>query len=264
MEVLTTNKESVLVFKKYIAWLYRLVVEEKNNFDLIIAPADSGTFIAEAARMFYTTIKKRAPKIVVLPILRYKKLGIDTGKHYDNSTLLPQVSKELAGLKRLKSVLFVDDEIALAYTAKEAIRLALDAVPKKIIANRVIYTILAENHAFEWRYDIPPVAIKYCAFSNKTKGVNGAIFEIIADKVWKKFQEVDSTISKKKIACLFSSGLIKAIEDGKPVLSNKILVTIKREILDFETYKENFLKYVKILIQQATEEYLDGDLKLRD
>ncbi|MBP9686615.1 MAG: hypothetical protein KBD66_02335, partial [Candidatus Doudnabacteria bacterium] len=151
-----------------------------------------------------------------------------------------------------------------AYTAKEAIRVALAAVPKQIISERVVYTILAENHGFEWRYNIPPVAIKYIAFANKKQGINGAIFEFIPESVLKQFQQVESTISKKKIASIFTTGFIKTIQNGKPTLSDKLVHTIRISHPEFDELKEQFISQVTLLTQQAIEEYSRGEIKLRE
>lgn len=253
------------IYKKYICWLYRLIVEDNAKFDLIVGPADSGTFLAESARLFFEKIPQEQPLILTVPIQRYEAgLGIDTGEHFHNKAWDKEITEKISTLPKVENILFVDDEIGLAYTAQEVIRLILESATKDAIASRVIYTILAENHAFEWRYDIPPIAIKYIAFSNKIKGVNGAIFEIIPDDILKEFQKIDKDITKKKICSLFTSGLVKEASDGKIFLNDALLLIMESELPHFRKLKTEFIERIKSLISSAIQEYLDGNLKLRD
>ncbi len=252
------------IYKKYVAWLYRLVVEQKNNFDLIVAAADSGTLMAETIQEFYSQIKKKAPVTIILPIQRYTELGVGRGKPFDNLILLPELRESLKDCKRLKNILFVDDEIGLANTAKESIQLILKAAPKKVVAERVNYTILAENHGFEWRYDIPQVAIRFFAFSNKIKGVNGSVFEIIPNEVLKKFQKVESKITKKKMAALFTTGYIKSSQNNKPVLSDELLEKMELKVKGFDADKKKFLQNMRSLIKAGISDYKKSKIKLRD
>jgi hypothetical protein len=263
-KIIIDHAEAKEIYKKYIAWLYRLIIEERNAFDLIIGPADSGTFMTQALKIFYGVVKMPAPKILVLPLLRYKELSIDTGDHFDNSILIPDVREALKRLPKLEKVLFVDDEIGLAFTAKESISIVLSSLPKEKISKRIIYTIIAENHGFEWRYDIPPVAIKYYAYANKKSGVNAAIYEILSDEIFNEFVKADGTISKKKVTCLFSNGLVKAIKDNKPILSDDLLMKIKAKLPNFEAYKSDFITEAELLAKQAIDEYRTSKLKLRD
>lgn len=252
---LITQKQAEDIFKKYIALLYRLIVEEKNNFDLIIGTGDSGSFMAKVTKLFYDEIRKSPPKIVFIPLQRFAVFGSGDGEHFDNSVLIPDLKKQLRDLKKLENVLFVDDEIWRAWTAKESIDLVLKAVPKNKISNRVLYTIVAEHHGFEWHYDVSPVAIRYYSFSKKIRGVNGSVFEIVSDRTIEVFKKYKSDLSKRHLANIFLNGINKISKNGKPQFSDNLLHDLELNFKRFNALKKNFYLKIEKLIESGILEY---------
>lgn len=258
---LITQKQAEDIFKKYIALLYRLIVEEKNDFDLIIGTGDSGSFMAKVAKLFYNEIRKNPPKIVFIPLQRFAVFGSGDGEYFNNSVLVPDLKKQLGDLKKLENVLFADDEIWRAWTAKESMNLVLKAVPKNKTANRVLYTIVAEHHGFEWHYDVSPVAIRYYSFSKKIRGVNGSVFEIVSDKTIDFFRKYKNDLNKRRLANVFLNGINKISKDNKPQFSDNLSCELELRMKRFNILKKNFYLKVEKLVKSGIIEYKEGKIK---
>lgn len=198
------------VFKRYIALLYRLCVEENNQYDVLVGPGDSGAVMVYFAELFYKAVQKPLPPKLILPVQRYVDADNEATGLYDNSVLLPSAVRQLAGLS-VSRALFVDDEIWQANSASACARLLADALPESTAQNRVVFTIIAENHGFEWHHDIPPIAIQYYAFSKRIVGINNAVLRfLIADqqqalneftKMYLDPTEVDGQTRKMDLLC---------------------------------------------------------------
>lgn len=249
-----STKEAEEILKRYIVLLYKLVVIEGNKFDLIVGAGDSGAFMAKIGELFYRQIKKIPPPIIYIPLLRYIEPGVADGVYFDNSVLLPQIKKQINSLSNFKNVLFVDDEIRKGHAAKSCIELILAALPKKKIPKRILYTIIAENHHFEWHYDVPPVAIRYYAFSRIIPGVNGAVFDFISDSIAKIFRNERGSIIKKQLANIFVNGFSKQIFNGVPLFSKELANYLLNTTHFPKTQKIIFIR-LKHIISEGIGEY---------
>lgn len=259
-----TKEEAEQIFKKFIALLYRLIVVEKNRFDLIIGAGDSGAALAMIAKIFYIRLKKKPPQVLLIPTTRFTKLDVPWGDFLDNKTLIPKIKNDLKNRKSpIKNVLFVDDEIRSAYSAKESIRVVINAAPKRIIPNRVLYTIVAENHGFEWHYNIPPVAIRYYAFSNLKRGINNAIFEIIPDSIWHKANDKLPIKSRKELANLLLNRLSKRLKNKTPYFKEFSENEITKQFPQYKQTLKAIQKRIDKLIAQGIAEYKSGKTEFK-
>ena len=254
-----TPKQAKEIFKNYIALLYKLVVKEKNDFDLIIGAGDSGAVMAKVAEIFYQKINKKIPPILHLPLQRYAEPGIPHGEYFENKVLIPQIKKQLKNIKLFKKVLFVDDEIMRGWTAKTSIELVLSALPKNKIADRVLYTIVAENHWFQWHYDLPPVSIRYYAFSKKIPGVNGAVFEMISDLEWKSIKL--NGMGKRPLLNIILNGVRKSRSGLTPVFTDETAKKLEKN-QKFKKLKTKMLRQIDALVTEGIKEYKAGKIKL--
>lgn len=246
------------VFKRYIALLYRLCVEEGNDYDLLVGPGDSGAVMVYFTELFYKVLEKQVPPKLLLPVQRYvdpnnERLGL-----FDNSALLPTAAEQLAGHAPSR-VLFVDDEIWQANSASASARLLVGALPADKKLDRVVFTMVAENHGFEWHYDIPPVAIQYYAFSKKIVGVNNAVLRFLSteqQEVLNKFTKIHLHPTEidgqtRKMDLLFN-GQVKVLSSeggGYPAYRH---VSVSEDLIKLKSEVENELMN---LICEAIEAY---------
>lgn len=260
------QEQAIPIFNSYIALLYNLIFVERNKFNLIIGPADSGTFMASVCEMLYGILDLPVPKILILPVQRYERPCTDTGPEFNNEHLIDYVKAELTDLKEFGNILFIDDEISeRALTAKAAISAVCKSIPADSKPKRLLYTIIAENHGFQWRYDLDPVAIRYYAFGNKIRDgqhhINGSIFYTIGDEIFEKYKNFElqcdeltpKPIERKHLAAILTDGRLKTSKDKIPVLTEDFLDEIKRQVIDFEQDKTQFINDVVKLIREVID-----------
>lgn len=252
------------VFKRYIALLYRLCVEEGNDYDLLVGPGDSGAVMVHFAELFYKVLEKQVPPKLLFPVQRYVDPDDERSGLFDNSALLPTVAEQLAS-RAPSRVLFVDDEIWQANSASASARLLVSAIPAEKKLSRVVFTIVAENHGFEWHYDLPPIAIQYYAFSKRIVGVNNAILRLLSEdqqtllnqltQPYLERPEIDGQTRKMDI--LFN-GYVKVSSRAHGVAPHYKHISPHAELLQFKDEVEARLTE---LIHEAIEEYTHGEIK---
>lgn len=253
------------VFKRYIALLYRLCIEEKNEYDVLVGPGDSGAVMVYFAELFYHAVQKPAPPKLVLPVQRYTNPDDETSDLFDNSVLLSDALGQLSDISPAK-VLFVDDEIWKANSASSVARLLVSALASKNnLENRIVFTIVAENHGFEWHYDISPIAIQYYAFSKNISGRNNVILRLLSegeqiqlDRSTEPYlapTEVDG--QTRKMDLLFN-GQIKVPSRSADTIPSYAHISPSADLLQLKSQVEGRLM---VLIQEAIEEYTQGHIK---
>lgn len=246
------------VFKRYIALLYRLCVEENNRYDVLVGPGDSGAVMVYFAELFYKAVHQPVPPKLLLPVQRYVDPDNQATELYDNSALLPSAVRQLAGLSVSKA-LFVDDEIWQANSAGACARLLAGALPEDAAQKRIVFTIVAENHGFEWHHDVPPIAIQYYAFSKRIVGVNNAVLRFLtADqqralneftKIYLDPTEIDGQTRKMDVLC---NGQLKVPSRTAGVAPVFREVAVKANLAELKSQVESELI---LLIREAIEEY---------
>lgn len=267
------------IYKKYVRLLHDLIFVRNNKFDVVFGPADSGVFMAKTVEMLYKIEGVSAiPKVLVLPIQRYEHPCSDTGEPFENisnKSLVEHLKSELAVFKEVNNVLFVDDEISSeALTAKAVLKLLLK-VEEKVNPNNLIYTIIAENHGFQWKYDVPasegfvPLPIRYYAYGNKQRWydfdkkqeyhANGTVFSVMPDDIFSKYKGRYNLIcknkdfAKKHLISLFLDGRIKVSKEGVLVLSHDLLTEVQSRTESFEEDRTRFIDKVENLVRKAIE-----------
>src|SRR3989338_585265 len=144
--------------RMFAAALARQLIDQKQNFSLLVAAGNSGLFMVKIAAIVYETLSVKMPPILLIPIVRQST----DNNSFDNSILLSQVRQNLIQFSSLEKMLFIDDEIMRAITAKTALELILKSRPD---IKHIDATIIAENHFFEWHYDFPQVSARFFAYS---------------------------------------------------------------------------------------------------
>ena len=175
-----SKEVGIPIFKMYIALLYRLCVEERNQYDLLIGPGDSGAVMIYFAELFYNAVGIPIPPKLILPVQRFKIDGDDKSGKYDNNSLAYLVKGQIPN--KFSKALFIDDEIGQANSASQCAKLIADNLAESQMRNRILFTIVADNHGFEWHHDIPPIAIQYYSFSRKNKGKNNAALRLLSNE----------------------------------------------------------------------------------
>lgn len=260
----------VHVFKRYIALLYRLCVVENNQYDLLIGPGDSGAVMVYFAELFYKALGINLPTKLAIPIQRFKTRDKKSGK-YDNSTLAPL--EKGCVVESLSKILFLDDEICEANSASECAKLVTRDLPEIQKHNRILFTIIADNHGFEWHYDVPPVAIQYYSFSRRNKGKNNAALRILSDEdqaILNGFTEPyldkeDKADGQTKKMNLLFNGMVKVPTysgDGmsKPRFKHVSMDKSIFNSVNFLEFRSKIEKNLFTLIRDAIDEYKEGKL----
>ena len=245
--------------KLFVAAVSRQLLELNKVFDVIVGAGNSGLFMTKIAEMTYKKLNIDAPLILNLPIYKFKN---DTKTPYDNSFLVSNVSNKLFEVYKLNDILFVDDEIMQAITAKESFNLILQA--NKDIEH-LNGTIIAENHFFEWHYDMPKVSIKFFAYAPLIQGLNGNIGYFIPDDLFKKISSIQTNVlSHNHAMAIIIGGALKKIgADGKSYFDFTIENDLKKQITDYETKKTLLVSELSKIVNEGVAQFKTGEIKFR-
>ncbi len=242
--------------KMYSVTLYGLLVDLNEEYDALIGSGNSGLFMTKIAEIVYKNLNIKTPTILNLPIYRFNE---DNLSPYDNSPLLPKVNETLENLP-IKNVLFVDDEIMKAITAKECFNLILKARPDVKHFNA---TIVAEYHFFEWHYKMPQVSIRFFAYSRLIQGLNGNIGYFIPEDLFKEISSlIPEVTSYNHAMALVVSGLLKKRDRGL-LFDTEIEQTLIENIKDYSSKKSQLIQEIENLVKEGIKEYKSGKIKFR-
>lgn len=183
---------SQIVFKRFIATMYKLVVEQSIKYDVIIIGGNTGLAMARFTQSFYETVKVEPPVVLKTTPQRYKP----GTKHedekpenlFDNSVLINDIKNQIRDYKigQFKNILFVDDEIYLGSTAKTCI----DILSRVANDQKLHYTIIAEDSGFTG-FDLPEnVEMKFIPFSKEIDGFYNMIMSIIPNEINRELELV--------------------------------------------------------------------------
>jgi len=254
-------------FKRFVATVYHILVNEGKSYDLIIGAGDSGIAMAKLTEMIYKQANIPAPKSINLPIVRFAHTKVihpdQPLKLFDNSILIPKAAKDLQDIKRVENILFVDDEIKNGITAGESVKVALSAIaPEKIDPNPHV-TIVAEDQGFEPEKFLDGVTAEIYTFAEQVKDMFGVVGYIIPWNIERQIKEHFNEVelgNKNRINALLDLPGKETYEiDGmtlyKPVLSNAKTERAKNEIPNFAILQKEFRESVNKLISEAIAEY---------
>ncbi|MDC0449142.1 phosphoribosyltransferase [bacterium] len=257
--ILVKNKELDLTkvavdrITKYVKILDLLI--SNNTFDLVISGGNSGLYCTRIVELIYEIKKIEKPLIFSIPAYRHnKKYEIETkGKLFDNSSLVSYVDKKISNNLKMQKVLFVDDEIQTGTTAKNTIDLIIKA---KNISSTIEYTLVAENHFFEWRHGIENIDLRYFASAKVLPGYNNLLAFIVPRDVYTKIAEIlnREVMLHSYAFALLTSGLVKDRGNGKPYYDDTKEKTVIANYPKYISEKEKLNKDLKNLIERILNE----------
>lgn len=238
--------------KMFAASVTRQILDEKMEFDLIIGGGNSGLYMARITEFVYETLGIKTPKVINVPLARIIEEGKET-------KVLKDSADKLKNIGNAENVLFVDDEIMRAVTAKTCLEMLLAANPK---IKHINATIIAENHFFEWHYRMPEISISFFAYSRLIQGLNANISYFIPTDLFAKIKEVLPDVQTHNHAmAAVMGGAIKRI-NNKPYFDFNVESELKK-INDYKGIKGSLVTELKNLVSEGIEEYKNGKIKFR-
>lgn len=243
--------------KMFAAAIARQLIDLKEEFDLILGAGNSGLFMTEITKLAYEYLNTKIPPILNLPIYRFKE---DGATPHDNSSLMMQVKEKLQG-REVKNILFVDDEIMRALTAKECFYLILEANPN---IDHLFATIIAENHFFEWHYRIPKLSINFFSYSPLIQGLNGNIGYFIKEGFYKEIAAVyGGALSYNQVMAIVIGTGLKKKDTKNSYFDFEIESELKNKIPDYDKKKTSLMDELKELVKEGIEKYKSKEIKFR-
>ena len=245
--------------KMFVAALCRQLIDFNEKYDLLVGAGNSGLFMTKITEKVYRHLDIEVPSALNLPIYRFKEDGATL---HDNSFLITQVKEKLQGIPKISNILFVDDEIMRALTAKECFQIILEADSD---INHLSAAIIAENHFFEWHYKMPKVSIRFFAYSPLIQGLNGNIGYLIPEDFYKEISAIyNNTFSRNHVmAILVGGGLKRKDNIGKSYFDFAIESELKNKIADYDKKKSFLMDELEELVRDGIEKYKSKEIKFR-
>lgn len=245
--------------RMFSASICKQITTLNNTYDLVLGAGNSGLFMTKITKKVYEYLNIKTPPILNLPLYRFEEDGKTPN---DNSFLIPKVKEKTQGIDLIKNALFVDDEIMRGITANECINLILQADPN---INHFNTTIIAENHFFEWHYNIPRASIMYFAYCPLIQGLNGNIGYFIPGDL---FKDISSLIKEKiaynhAMAIIVGGALKKKDSNGIPYFDYAIESNFKNNIDNYDDKKNSLMDRLEELVKNGVDKYKAGEIKFR-
>jgi hypothetical protein len=240
--------------KKFISKIK--VLAQKNDFDLILAPGNSGLMMAKITELVYNQLKIKIPPIIKIPVyLRDVK-----GKRipFDNSVLVPDVKNQIKNVKDIETVLLVDDELSEKdpKTVRECIKLIQKAGETKLSEKLTIFIVAEGQKGKLSKVKSLGCNIWYFPFAKQTKEWAGVSNFVSYGIPWNIQKEVRKFYSDEKLSAseIFCSLLGEPtrekgkLKKGKPYFSYKWTALLKRKIKNFKNLQKEFENHIKSLV----------------
>lgn len=245
-------------FKRFVGVLYYLIAEKEHNFDLIVGAGDSGVGMARLSEMVYQQCNIPIPRILNLPIARFK-YGFDL---YDNSVLIPEAKKQLKDTKNLEHILVVDDEISHGVTLKAAVEVILGAMEEKV-SSPLNVTCVAEDQDFDSQNFMEQVELEVYPFAKPIEGLFSVVSYIVPWEIEKQVREHfnDQDINSKVLLNILLDLPAKEREPVKDIMLPKAEFTykynelVKHKVSNFDQLQSRFRECVIKWINEAINEY---------
>jgi hypothetical protein len=240
--------------KMFAAAIARQVLDEKQQFDLIVGAGNSGLYITSITKLVFEGLGFSKPTILNIPIVRVME---------ENKIIKVLINDDfgLENNAKIENILFADDEIMKAIVAKTCFELILNKRPEIQHLNA---TIIAENHFFEWHYSLPKVFVKFFAYSRLIQGLNGNISYIIPEDLFNQIKNLIPEVESypHAIAIMLGGGL-KKIENGKPYFDFQIEKELENKINDYKEEKQKLINEINELVLEGIREYKEGKINFR-
>lgn len=245
--------------RMFVDSVCRQLVDFNQNYDFVLGAGNSGLFMTKITQMTYEYLNIKTPLILNLPIYRFKEDGKTPN---NNSFLVQQVKEKLQDLNSINNILFVDDEIMRATTARECFNLLFQANPN---ISHLDVTIIAENHFFEWHYKMPKVSVSFFAYSPLIQGLNGNIGYFIPEDLYKEVSSlINEAVSYNHVMALVIGGVLKRKDNNsKPYFDFTVESSLKGKITNYDDKKSSLLNRLQELVKEGIKKYKAGKIKFR-
>lgn len=257
----TKRKELALSrIRMFAAALCRQLIEKKEKFDLLVAAGNSGLFMNEITKLTYEHLNLDLPQSICFPLLRFS--DSDNTVIYDNTVLKHLIKGKISNIPINPNILFIDDEIMRGLTIKASLDLILNERPD---LNSLRTVIIAENHFFEWHYNIPKVSINFFPYSRLIQGLNGNIGQFIPDDL---FSEMKSQLPEIRsynhaMSIIFGGALKRKNEKGISFFDFNVESDLKKNIPDYYKKKTSLHVHLNNLVLESIEKYKQGKIYFR-
>lgn len=244
-----------LRLKRLAAMLYLLIKEREETFDLLVSGGNSGVAAIEMAKMVYRAVGIKLPPIALFPIVRPSN---QRNLQIDNSP----VEEQLRKVKGLDRLLFVDDEIMRAQTAKICFETIRNFLEESKVNPCLSCTIVAENHFFIWKYDLKGIAVRFLPFATVLQGYNGNFGYLIPQELIKKLEPIlGEPIDRNQALAILMGGKRKIVKNKLSSFDYEIEKKIINKVKDYNKEKQDFIIKIEKLVKEGIEEYKKGKIE---
>lgn len=245
-----------LRLKRFAAMLYILLEERGEHFDLLTGGGNSGIAVLEMTKLVYKITSKVLPPIVLFPVYRQSNepnISID----------INLIKDQLKDVNHVNRILFVDDEIMRGQTAKLSFETIRDFLGDKV-SPCLSCTIVAENHIFVWRHDVPGIAVRFLPFAMVLAGYNGNFGYLIPDETLKCMEPiVGAPIDRNKALALLLGGKVKAKNGLTSYFDTNLESKLFEQVPEYGNKKAECKKNIKDLVEKGIDEYRKGLIEFK-
>ncbi len=221
----------------------------QRNFDLIVAPADSGSGMIGFAEIVAAEAGVKLPHALIIPIFSE---NIAT-QNVNNDSLVPQIANDFSLAHRYQEILFLDDEINLGGMLSSTLNL-MQAAGK--IDQNTTCTILAEGNGRIWDYPINGIRTDFLPYALRPNpDWHDLIFNLVPNYLLAEFQDrVDINIGPKESAVLLFGLPLKGLIENDPFLDEGILSRAEKYMPSYFMHRKAWVGMVGKIISEALME----------
>jgi len=223
------------------------------KFDLVAAPANSGTILSYLFGEIYRQFNRIAPQALVLPIFtpyRFSEIAAGAELPFDHGALVDQAAAQLSRIKNLRTVIFLDDEVGHGTAFRSTMEVLLAAARQARKHGPRSCLIVAETNGLGWLYTFPPLEVQFEAFALRPDySVSGTFFEIVPDELIRSIQAIFPELDRKAAIATALGLPIKQLSGRRPELTDTYLRRIREMQPDYEKNREALTNFFQTKIQ---------------
>lgn len=258
---------SEIRIKYFAAVITRLLITEQINFDVVLGGGNSGLYMLKLTELVYDALGLPRPRFVCLPVVRNKRdPETKVESPFDNSVLLPEAKRQLEGIKEIKNILFVDDEIMAGTTSRSSIELVLKAVYGDLTNVHTNCAVVAEHHFFEWHHNTPYLSLRFFSNAKVIPGINNMISRIVPEDFANRVRELVGfgEIPKfNKTLSLLVAGALKEDKVDTPYYNFDKEKVLFEKLENYPQVKSEINSALKDLVARGVSEYKVGEIKFK-
>jgi hypothetical protein len=244
-------------FKAYIHTIQD-ALQQRDRFDLLIAPYNSGAALAAIGSM--VCAKQGLPffsQTLLLPVFTPYRFTGTPGEPepkalpYDNSRLIPALQAQYTGWPPPTRVLFIDDEIGNGTAFTSAMTLC-----KEVFAARgdIACTIVAEENGFRVDYSFPGVRANLIPFARRpSPEISGVLFDIVPEAIVSEFARIGVS-DRKQIACTLLELPVKTLDGRTPTITHDLVRKARLLLPEFQELRRQFFRRIHDLAEEGWQE----------